>query len=457
MSIFNLSWFKTRKQQEHLNDLLIEEQTLKNEILEKHLSGMTESPDKPYKKLKLVNDVLTVIFNDGSIVNKIPATANDFVNVKNCVTEKAIIEIMMGPDETPEKDILDKIQVTKEDIDNVINFPDFETRGGAVYIKGIDRSLPALLVSKFAEIIGRYGEGIGDQEVSEIMENDTEYISLKRFFLWCCLNPRAEVADKLYDFLVRNDFRITKQGFFVALRNVVSVRGKDDNELVDAITNAYNKVKAVWKKNPTGFELYKSEDGEYSIHKTAPSDAAYSGNWVGNLNDLYLGLSDMKENRYTDAYTGSFEIKIGQKVSMPPEQCSWSTADCAEAGLHFAGHTAPYVLCGNTTVFTLHNPMKVVGIGTEKGRCWEYLPFMTTTVAEAEEIMNSKDFDFLELDEQYAVEELQNLEEKVKEGFAVEAKKHEFSFPNISSSQIKNIVNILDEMNDAIKSRVITA
>ena len=55
------------------------------------------------------------------------------------------------------------------------------------------------------------------------------------------------------------------------------------------------------------------------------------------------------------------------------------------------------MLCGDTTVFTLHNPMKVVGIGQEKGRCWEYLPFMTSSVSEAEEIMMSEDFDFLEL------------------------------------------------------------
>ena len=98
--------------------------------------------------------------------------------------------------------------------------------------------------------------------------------------------------------------------------------------------------------------------------------------------------------------------------------------------------------------------MKVVGIGTEKGRCWEYLPFMTSSVEEAEEIMNSKEFDFLELDEQYAVEELQDLENKVKEGFAAETKKYEFNFSNLSSTQMRNIVDILSEMNDKIKNRV---
>jgi hypothetical protein len=42
------------------------------------------------------------------------------------------------------------------------------------------------------------------------------------------------VANDLYDFLARNSFRITKQGFFVALRNVVTVNenGVNDTDLV---------------------------------------------------------------------------------------------------------------------------------------------------------------------------------------------------------------------------------
>jgi hypothetical protein len=141
---------------------------------------------------------------------------------------------------------------------------------------------------------------------------------------------------------------------------------------------------------------------------------------------------------------------------MPSEDCNWSTQDCAAAGLHFAGYTAPYVLCGDTTVMTLHNPMKVVGIGTQKGRCWEYLPFMLTTVAEADQIMNDRSFDFLQLDEQYAIRELDSLTEKVKDGFSAEAKKYEFNLPQISASEINMIVANLSDMKSKIKDRVVT-
>jgi hypothetical protein len=141
---------------------------------------------------------------------------------------------------------------------------------------------------------------------------------------------------------------------------------------------------------------------------------------------------------------------------MPKEDCNWSTQDCATAGLHFAGYTAPYVLCGDTTVMTLHNPMKVVGIGREKGRCWEYLPFMLTTVAEADQIMNDRSFDFLQLDEQYAIRELESLTDKVQEGFTVEASKHEFNLPTLSSKELRAIVASLDEMKTEISNRIVT-
>jgi len=252
-------------------------------------------------------------------------------------------------------------------------------------------------------------------------------------------------------------------------------------------------VKAVWKKSPDNYTVFL-ENGEYKlvhnddIHEArivecdtcegrgeywdddcneyvscdvCDGEGTYEtsvpvehGEMIGGLTDLYLDLPNRHENRFTDNWTKTFDIRIGQVVSMPIDECNWSTQDCATAGLHFAGHTAPYVLCGDTTVFTLHNPMKVVGIGTEKGRCYEYLPFMTTNIHEADEIMNSCDFDFLQLDEEYAINELQSLEEKVKAGFVAEAKKYDFNLPHISAAEIKNIVASLEDMKHEIANRV---
>jgi hypothetical protein len=394
-----------------------------------------------------------------------------------------------------------RIQALQKGIKLLADLPDFIVEGNSVYLKGTSRSMPQLLVEKFIEIVDRVSDELDyPWETDDKLKNDDDYLAHKNFFMWCCLNPRAEVANELYRFLTDNSFKITKQGFFVALRNVVTLHGSP--ELVHFVSNAYNKVKAVWKKNPDNYTIFL-ENGEYklvhdsaltTIHTVTSDDCPdcdgeggyydYDDEWIecdtcggsgevdeytydvevpidhgqkiGGLTEIYLDLPNREENRFTDNWTKTFDIRVGQVVSMPKEDCNWSTQDCATAGLHFAGYTAPYVLCGDTTVMTLHNPMKVVGIGTQKGRCWEYLPFMLTTVEEADQIMNDRSFDFLQLDEEYAIRELESLAEKAKEGFATESRKYEFNMPGISAIEITNIVNSLSEMKAKITNRVIT-
>jgi hypothetical protein len=122
--------------------------------------------------------------------------------------------------------------------------------------------------------------------------------------------------------------------------------------------------------------------------------------------------------------------------------------------LHFTADEIHYVGCGDQSVLVLINPMKVVGIGESKGRCWEYLPIMTVPREEATEILHDLDFDTLQLDDSYAIRELESLTEKAKDGFVAESKKHEFNIPHISTVEIENIVESLDEMKSEISSRV---
>jgi hypothetical protein len=100
--------------------------------------------------------------------------------------------------------------------------------------------------------------------------------------------------------------------------------------------------------------------------------------------------------------------------------------------------------------------MKVVGIGQHKGRCYEYLPIMTVAREEATSILHDLSFDTLELDESYAVRELEGLADKVQEGFIYEAAKHQFNLPQISSTEIKSIVNSLESMKFEISKRIVT-
>jgi hypothetical protein len=503
MSIFSLNWFKSRKEQE-IEDLKHE---IKMKELQRQLERMEnppapvvtnftmppfwESPSqptftssstldlKPYKSIKLVNDMLTIVLNDGSIISKPGATNDDFQYARKATTEEQLLNLVACQEVVAERKRNEaevaRARAIRQGIEKLAQLEDFRMEGDSVYIVGINRSLPQLLVEEFLVIANRNGFN------NYALANDDEFQSLKRFFMWCCLNPRAEVADKLYNFLKKNSFKITKQGFFAALRNVVTLHG--GTEFVQFVSNAYNKVKAVWKKAPDKYEVYL-KDGVYSflhIDDTYTTELVEGEEWydediedyvtsedeevtvkrsdlgehLGNLTELYLDLPNRAENRFTDAHTQTFDIRVGRAVNMDPKACRWNTDDCGAEGLHFTSDEIHYVGCGDQSVLVLINPMKVVGIGESKGRCWEYLPIMTVPREEATSILHDLDFDTLQLDDSYAIRELEDLTEKAKDGFVAESKKHEFNMPHISTREIENIVASLDEMKNEISKRIV--
>ena len=497
----SLEWFKNKV--DHSVEKVIEKKlnTLMNE--------QDEAAGQPYQSAKLVNDVLTIVMNDGSVITKMDATEDHYVAVQVAKNVADLYSIVSDPsvvnEKIEEEKKLARLKALREGLSILKESGEFTVDGDSVYFKGISRSLPQLLVEELIDEVSRAKQwGIP-------LKDSDGYQSLKRFFMWCALNPRAEVAHELYRFLKENSFRITKQGFFVALRNVVTLHGSP--ELVHFISNTYNKVKAVWKKSPDDYSVFL-ENGEYKIihedklHREETytttvcpqcdgeggyyDDGDYyededewnEGQWIecdacegtgevepyevthivpvdhgeliGKLTDLYLDLPNRHENRFTDDWTKTFDIRVGKVVSMPKEQCNWSTQDCAAAGLHFTSDQIHYVGCGDQSVLVLINPMKVVGIGTHKGRCYEYLPIMTVPRDEATEILHDNQFDTLQLDEEYAIRELENLEIKVQEGFVAESSKYEFNLPNVSSTDIRNIVGGLEDMKAEIRDRVVS-
>ena len=439
---------------------------------------------KPYSNIKFVNDVLTVVLNDGNIISKHPATADDFQRARNAKNEVELFAICMVQevydDKRKKEEEIEKMKALAEGAKKLAAHPDyFEVRDGSVYVKGINRSLPPLLVEEFLLVISKHNPLVS-------LDHDDNFTALYNFWMWCCLNPRAEVADKLFNFLKKNSFKITKQGFFTALRNVVTIHG--GTEFVQFVSESYNKVKAVWKKSPNDYDVYL-ENGQYKlVHEddltteewvecsycygedcddedcgcpTCDGEGGYNdvvekehGEFVGHLTDLYLDLPNREENRFTDAHTQTFDIRVGKVVHMDPDKCRWNTDDCGAEGLHFTSDEIHYVGCGDQSVLVLINPMKVVGIGEHKGRCYEYLPIMTVPREEATSILHDLDFDTLALDEHYVVSELENLTETVQSNFAAETQKYSFNLPHISSAEVDRIILSLDDMKDALSSRV---
>ena len=497
----SLEWFKNKV--DHSVEKVIEKK------LDALMNEQDEAAGQSYQSAKLVNDVLTIVMNDGSIITKMDATEDHYAAVQLAKNVADLYSIVSDPsvvnEKIEEEKKLARLKALREGLSILRESGEFTVDGDSVYFKGISRSLPQLLVE---ELIDAVSEA---KSLNMPLSEHEEYQSLKRFFMWCALNPRAEVAHELYRFLKENSFRITKQGFFVALRNVVTLHGSP--ELVHFISNTYNKVKAVWKKSPDDYTVFL-QNGEYKLvhndslfrEETVTStmcpdcygeggyydDGDYyededewnEGDWIdcetcdgsgeveeyeytvthkidhgeeiGKLTALYLDLPNRHENRFTDDWTKTFDIRVGKVVKMPKEECNWSTQDCAAAGLHFTSDQIHYVGCGDQSVLVLINPMKVVGIGTHKGRCYEYLPIMTVPREEATTILHDNQFDTLQLDEEYAIRELENLEIKVQEGFVSETSKYEFNLPNVSSSDIRSIVGSLEDMKAEIQDRVVS-
>lgn len=467
----SMQWFKSKI--EHAVEKAIAKKI--ENLMEEEDNDIPSGDDydvdrKLYIRLKLVNDVLTIVLNDGSILTKTNATQEDFERARDAVSEAQLYAICTTQEVLEERRRQEaeakRLKALQQGIQRLAGLDDFEIEGNSVKLRGTGRTMPQLLVEKFIQLVDIY-----DQDPNNDVTNDEEYQALKRFFMWCCLNPRAEVANDLYDFLNKNSFRITKQGFFVALRNIVTLHG--GTELVQFVSNAYNKIKAVWKKKPEDYTVFL-ENGEYKLvhylelYETEEyfddeTEEYYDeeipvnhGERIGGLTELYLDLPNRHENRFTDAHTRTFDIRVGKVVNMPPEECNWSTADCAHAGLHFTSDHINYVGCGDQSVLILINPMKVVGIGEQKGRCYEYLPIMTVPTEESTTILHDLDFDTLELDESFVINELENLAEVAKQGFVTEASKHEFNIPAMSQAQIEDIVSSLNEMKASVSKRVVS-
>lgn len=440
--MFSLEWFKSKLKP-------------KKEIIK--VSEYLETLQSPfkYKNIKLVNDNLTVVLEDGKVMSKLYSDIVEYEKIINCKTIQQFNKIFYTE---PEKDLVENAdKLSPEETNNgfelLKQLNDFIVKDNVVTFKETNRTVPTLLVNKFIEIINELKVNIGFENIQTFLNINTKYQAHKNFFLWCCLNPRAEIADNLYTFLENNSFNITKQGFIVALRNVVTV--SENTELVNTISSVYHKVRTIWRKHTYKYFMFQNkETKEYSI--SLKKDCSDKLTLIGNLKELYDNLPEMDENRYTDAHTSTFDIRIGKVVSMPKEDCNWNTLNCSgHAGLHFTSKEINYVGCGDQSIIMLINPMKIVGIGEKKGRCYEYLPIMAVSTEESTTILQNLDFDTLEIEENYAISELENLKEHVKQGFVAEANKHEFNLPTITTTEISNIINSLNDMKKEIKSRVV--
>lgn len=455
-----------------LQELDVEEQIIEENLEQLVTEGISEYPISSYKdKLSvisvayLINGTLTVILKNSTILNKEDARNEDFETVMSFKSEEEIIKFMSSPERIKEIETIQEqkkeVELITSNFDILVETGDFEVKNDSVYLKGINRSLPKLLVKRFAEVVQKQlDNGVDafckEADIDESLE--VEYQALKKFWMKCCLNPNAQSAEDLYEFLENHNMKIDKHGNFYTYRRVVSLN-EDSKELVEFISNAYNKVKAVWKKSVGNFEVY-SRLGDLKLVDLSKGNIPTEDNpyWtcLGNLKDLYLDLPNMKENRYTDKHTHSYDYRVGQIHSMPRDEGDDDNTVSCSKGFHQSSKAYDYSGFGDQDILCIVNPISVLAVPKgEVGKLRVSDWFFAMTLEEDERhILDEDSFNVQELGDIFEEKIMEDLEQHVKKGFAEEVKRHTYSIPQISSIEIKNIINSLDKIKTTISSRV---
>ena len=321
----------------------------------------------------------------------------------------------------------------------------FEIDGMKLFMKGINITVPEFLALEFAKR----------------RSNNEDFKSLSNFWRLCALNPDPRCREDLYNFLIHNDMTVTPSGYFIAYRNV-DVKVEGNRALNEFVAKIWSQIKR-WKKAVFNYSVYLEDGGMYNYCKSSeiakPEFQERNHQVIGNLKDLYENIS-MNEGKtiYTDNYTHTTEIVIGQPVKLAIENCDTSPEVTCSHGLH-AGNSSwlKNGYCGSQGLAILINPRNVIAVPYNDGgklRCCEYLPISTI---EYDEEGHVKPFETATFEYEYSEYSQEELETQIKESSFESLKVHEIIPKEISIESLKNIIKgnsiSLEEMNKSIKDR----
>ena len=294
-------------------------------------------------KIIRVMDTVTVVLNNGEIISSSECTDEMFLNIYNNQTDEDYVKSILIPEFKNKQTIVAEKKNLMEDLE----YSQYLTaKGSSVYLLDISElSVPEDLVEAIL--------------LAEKEKNEELIQSYLNFWTLVSLNPDSRCRQNLFWFLNKYGMTISRSGLFVAYRNVkIKKAGVSiDPKLANFVSSEYARIKFISKKSPKDYLILKTVDG-YVLTKTS------CDNTIGNLSDLYKQLSDVEVSTvYTDGYTGKFEIKLGEIVSMPREKCDSVQENSCSKGLHVAGKTwLKENYFGEVGLMVLVNPADVVAV-----------------------------------------------------------------------------------------------
>jgi hypothetical protein len=258
--------------------------------------------------------------------------------------EEAIKEMILGETLYQGKMLMDKVKNSKI----------LTLRGNSVYMLGVSElSIPEDFVSKIIE--------------AEEKGNEEELRKFKNFWTLVSLNPDSRVRNNLFWFIRKWDMQITESGLIIAYRNAdIKEEAKYSTDQVKTIINLYYK------------EKYINHNDPYSISIIVETKSGKALNMsIGAVYDEIVNGGDSPI--YTDQHSHTTEIKLGNPVSIPRDECDADQEHSCSRGLHCgAKGWLKRNYYGTVGLMVLVNPANVVAVPTidsyGKMRTCEYFP-----------------------------------------------------------------------------------
>lgn len=368
-----MNWFKTLW-------LTSEEREILRQGKEKKLAPepvvipapIIEDNSKPYKNIFYSNNNLTVVFKDGTMLSKSNVPMLLFICVRDAKDEVEIENLLIDKIVSTEKpkhesETIEERKLVSDNLDSLIENPEFEVKGKEVYLKGVNLAMPASVIASFIELCEKLqhfaeSEGVTNDEGSVDTEQEIvdQYQALKMFWLKLALNTLPQSREDLLTFVRKNDVRITRNGNLILYRRIVSKAGAD-TKLVTFISQQYYRLKKE-NQDTKNFAIARVGD-DYGLVDLRDYNGIGPEPFI-NLQVAYLELPTYDTNTFTAAHDRNVDIRIGGIYKIPEDGINLNNGICAAGGLHAAAVDYDYSGFGDMPVVVLVNPSKAITVPT---------------------------------------------------------------------------------------------
>ena len=442
---FSFDWLlNPNKELRNEVNQLIQEIKKKNEdpITVKYVAGIDAYKiEKPYKNLYFSGNNITVILNEGEVLSS-ECDLEKYAQIKESKTKEEILSLLYSKENKKEEYVIAKNDLAILEVNS-----DFEVVGTKVYLKPCKLEIPEIVKSTFIEILekklaysSKFHYSIEDNFDEQALEE--QYQSLKQFWYKLALNPMQESREQLLSILKKYNVSLTSNGNFLGYRRILSKSAKN-KDLVEFVSKEYFKIKQ-WKKSPKNYEIYKDENNKFRCTKKGE---IYQDNYLGNLYELYIDLPNLQEMTYTDNHTETYDIKVGDVYRIKEEDIDLNKYGSCGGSLHVSvgKNHYDYTSFGDTDVLVVINPMHFYKTDTGcsgKFGVKEMFIACTVEIDENGNYLNVNEGDINNFDEEYHNITISELQEVIKTKDFSSLSVQE-NVPLLSLPDLKDIVNVL--------------